>query len=189
MGSNHSDKRNTIQRLRVPIGFLAAALFVALARPDRVSLSVGIPVSIFGLVIRAWASGHLRKNAELTVTGPYSYTRNPLYFGSFLMLAGAAVSGGVLWLGAGLILTFLMVYYPVVRAEEKLMRELFAASYEDWAGATPLFFPRILPSRSLRTSRDGRFDINLYKRHREYRALLGLAAVYALLLARMALIP
>lgn len=174
--------------MRVPIGFIAAVVFVAFACPDRVSLSVGIPVSIIGLMIRAWASGHLRKNAELTVTGPYSYTRNPLYFGSFLMLVGAALSGGVLWLGAGLILTFLMVYYPVVRAEEKLMRKLFAASYEDWAVVTPLFFPRLLPSRTLRTSRDGRFDINLYLQHREYRALMGLAVVYVVLLARMVLI-
>src|SRR5215470_2703532 len=111
-----------IQRLRVPVGFITAILFVFFSRPTWMTPTAGVPIALFGAGIRAWASGHLRKNAELAVCGPYAFTRNPLYLGSFVMAAGCAVCGGSLWLGLWLMVFFLAVYLPVMQAEAAQMR-------------------------------------------------------------------
>lgn len=163
-----------IQRLRVPVGFVTAILFVVFSQPTWRSLAVGVPIALCGALIRAWASGHLRKNAELAVSGPYAFTRNPLYFGSFVMASGCAVCGGGLWLGLWMMTFFLAVYLPVMQAEAAHMRKLFAGDYENWAANVPLFIPRVTPYRKgwMR-----RFDPRQYLRHREYRAAIGLAVV------------
>jgi protein-S-isoprenylcysteine O-methyltransferase Ste14 len=163
-----------IQRLRVPVGFITAILFVFFSRPTWRSLAVGVPIALCGALVRAWASGHLRKNAELAVSGPYAFTRNPLYFGSFVMASGCAVCGGSLWMGLWLMALFLAVYLPVMQAEIAYMRRLFASDYERWAANVPLFIPRMTPYRNERTRR---FDPRQYLRHREYRAAIGLAIV------------
>jgi protein-S-isoprenylcysteine O-methyltransferase Ste14 len=167
-----------IQRLRVPVGFITAILFVFFSRPTWPSLALGFPIALCGAIVRAWASGHLRKNAELAVNGPYAFTRNPLYFGSFLMAAGCAVCGGSLWIGLWLMALFLAIYLPVMQAEAGYMRRLFAGAYENWAVNVPLFIPRATPYRNGRTQR---FDPRQYLRHREYRAAIGLAIVIAVL--------
>ncbi|MGH9755662.1 MAG: methyltransferase family protein [Blastocatellia bacterium] len=167
-----------IQRLRVPIGFVTAILFVFISRPTWWSLAIGVPIAVAGALIRAWASGHLRKNAELAVSGPYAFTRNPLYFGSFVMASGCAVCGGGLWLGLWLMSFFLAVYLPVMQAEAAHMRKLFAGDYENWAANVPLFIPRLIPYRN---GRARRFDPQQYLRHREYRAAIGLAVVISAL--------
>ena len=173
-----SDSRSLIQRLRVPSGFITAILFVVFSRPTWSSLAAGVPVALCGALVRAWASGHLRKNAELAVSGPYAFTRNPLYFGSFLMAAGCAVCGGSLWLGLWLMVFFLAVYLPVMQAEAAHMRTLFGDAYEKWAANVPFFVPRVTPYTNGRTRR---FDRRQYLRHREYRAAIGLAIVIAAL--------
>jgi protein-S-isoprenylcysteine O-methyltransferase Ste14 len=170
--------RLLIQRLRVPVGFITAILFVFFSRPTWRSLAVGAPIALCGAFFRAWASGHLRKNAELAVSGPYAFTRNPLYFGSFVMATGCAFCGGSLWLGLWLTALFLTVYMPVMRAEAAHMRSLFASDYELWAANVPFFVPRVTPYRNCRTQR---FDPQQYMRHREYRAAIGLAIVIAAL--------
>jgi len=167
-----------IQRLRVPIGFITAVLFVVFSRPTWGSLAVGAPIALCGAIFRAWASGHLRKNAELAVGGPYAFTRNPLYFGSFVMAIGCAVCGGSLWLGLWLTALFLAVYLPVMQAESAHMRKLFAGDYDKWAANVPFFLPRVTPYRNGRTRS---FDRRQYLRHREYRAAIGLAIVIAAL--------
>jgi protein-S-isoprenylcysteine O-methyltransferase Ste14 len=166
--------RFLIQRLRVPIGFFTAILFVVFSRPTWKSLAVGVPIALCGALVRAWASGHLRKNAELAMSGPYAFTRNPLYFGSFVMALGCALCGGGLWLGLWLMAFFLMVYLPVMRAEADYMRRLFAGDYENWAANVPLFIPRATPYRNKGAQR---FDPRQYLLHREYRAAIGLAIV------------
>ena len=167
-----------IQRLRVPIGFISAILFVIISRPTWRSLAIGAPIALAGALIRAWASGHLRKNAELAVSGPYAFTRNPLYFGSFVMASGCAVCGGSFWLGLWLTAFFLAVYLPVMQAEAAHMRRLFAGNYETWAANVPFFVPRMTPYGNGWTQR---FDPQQYLRHREYRAAIGLAIVIAAL--------
>jgi protein-S-isoprenylcysteine O-methyltransferase Ste14 len=173
-----SDSRLLVQRLRVPAGFITAILFVVFSQPTWRSLAAGIPIALCGALVRAWASGHLRKNAELAVSGPYAYTRNPLYFGSFLMAAGCAICGGRILLGVWLVAFFLSIYWPVMQAEAAHMRSLFAGAYTEWEARVPLFIPRVTPYRNGQTRS---FDPRQYLRHREYRAAIGLAIVIAVL--------
>ncbi len=173
--------RSLIQRLRVPFGFVMAILFAFFSQPTWRSLAIGAPIALSGALIRAWASGHLRKNAELAVTGPYAFTRNPLYFGSFVMAAGCAVCGGSWWLALWLIAFFLAVYLPVMQAEAAHMQALFSNAYEDWAANVPLFIPRLTPylAEERRV-----FDLQQYLRHREYRALIGLSVIIGILVLK-----
>jgi protein-S-isoprenylcysteine O-methyltransferase Ste14 len=177
------DFRAKLQRLRVPLGFVTAVMFVLASQPSQLSLIVGLPIALCGVLIRAWASGHLRKNAELATGGPYAYTRNPLYFGSFVMTVGCAVAGGVWWLGLWLIVFFLMIYLPVIEAEAAHMQRLFAGDYQGWAASVPLFLPRLTPYRS---GQERGFDFQQYLKHREYRALIGLAIVISVLILKAA---
>lgn len=175
--------RAGLQRLRVPLGFITAIVFISFAHPSRLSLLIGFPIALCGVAIRAWASGHLKKNAELAVSGPYSYTRNPLYFGSYILASGCAVGGGNGWSGLLLIGFFLAVYLPVMQAEAEHMMTLFAQAYPAYAQHVPLFLPRLTPWQpATQQSQPGvAFDRRLYLRYREYRALVGLLVVFAVL--------
>src|SRR6516164_5831411 len=77
-----------VARLRVPTGFVLVAAFAWFSAPTLPSLLVGIPISVIGLLIRAWAAGNLAKNQSLATSGPYAWTRNPLYLGTLLVAAG-----------------------------------------------------------------------------------------------------
>lgn len=188
--------RRLAQRIRVPVGFLMAPLLLIAARPTPTSLACGSIISILGLGIRAWASGHLKKNQELTTTGPYAHTRNPLYLGTFLLGTGAAISSGALWFAALFIALYLLIYVPVMFAEAETISKLFPAAYETYSRNVPLFLPRFSPYRdqataeavsqtfSVETQTGSGFSPSLYLRYREYRAAIGLAAVYALLAAK-----
>jgi len=170
-----------IQRWRVPFGFLAAAVFFVFARPTFKSLLIGLGISLIGLLIRAWASGHIRKNAELAISGPYAYTRNPLYFGSFLLGLGFTIGSGRWQLGILFALLFLGIYLPVMRVESRTLAELFGEQFQKYANAVPLFLPRITPYRGDHTNG---FDKSLYLRYREYRAALGLLIAWGLMLVK-----
>ena len=168
-----------LQRWRVPLGFLCAILFMVFAQPRPTTLAVGAIVSILGLGVRAWASGHIRKNSALATSGPYAFTRNPLYLGSFLLGVGFTIASGFWPLGILFALLFLGIYFPVMRVESATLAELFGKEFEDYARQVPLFFPCITPYRSGGAA--NRFDSSLYMRYREYRAALGLAIAWALL--------
>ncbi len=179
--------RQFAQRIRVPAGFVLAPLLFISARPTPGSLAAGAFIALIGLAIRAWASGYLKKNEELTTTGPYAHTRNPLYLGTFLLGLGVAVGGGALWFVALFAAFYLAVYVPVMFAEAETMRALFAAEYEEYSEHVPLFVPRLTPYRAHGYDSDSEFELSLYLRHREYRAALGFVAVYALLAVKIAL--
>ena len=172
-----------MQRWRVPLGFACAALFFVFAHPQAMTLIVGAAIAVPGLALRAWASGHLRKNNALATTGPYAYTRNPLYLGSFLMGVGFTIATGRWFLGIAFAALFLGIYVPVMRVESATLRKLFGESYQSYAEAVPLFMPRVSGYRQ-----DGeaetRFDPALYRRYREYRAAIGLVLAWALLAVR-----
>jgi protein-S-isoprenylcysteine O-methyltransferase Ste14 len=180
-----------VQRWRVPLGFLCAAVFILLARPQPWTLAAGGAVAVVGLLLRAWASGHIRKNDRLAVSGPYAHTRNPLYLGSFILGLGFVVAAGGAWwllalLAAIFAALFLGIYLPVMRVEAATLAGLFGADYERYAAAVPLFFPRLSPYRTVEG--DGvRFDASLYLRYREYRAALGLLVAWGVLAAKAAL--
>jgi len=180
-----------VQRWRVPLGFVCAALFIILAKPNARSLAAGGAVALLGLAIRAWASGHIRKNDRLAVSGPYAHTRNPLYLGSFVLGIGftvAASSSLPLFaaLGGLFAALFLGIYIPVMRVEASTLAGLFGEGYERYAAAVPLLFPRLTPYRP----EDGtttRFDAGLYLRYREYRAALGLLLAWFVLMLKAVL--
>lgn len=187
--------RQVAQRIRVPAGFVVAPLLFITARPSGASLVAGAAVAVIGLTIRAWASGYLKKNEELTVTGPYAHTRNPLYFGTFFLGAGVAIGAGTLWFTVLFMGLYLFIYLPVMFAEADTMRALFPRDYKDYSEQVPLFLPRLTPYRNANGqqafaggNREGRgFDSSLYLRHREYRAAFGLLVVYVLLAVKLVL--
>jgi len=157
---------DTVAKLRVPTGFLLVAAFAYFAAPDARSLAIGLPVSIAGLLLRAWAAGHLAKNQNLATSGPYSYMRNPLYVGTLLVAAGLVIASRQ-WLLAALFgAVFLFVYLPVIELEEQHLRKLFP-KYHAYADEVPM----LLPFGRLRSS--GMFQRRLYIKNQEYQALFG----------------
>lgn len=136
-----------------------------------------------GVLLRAWASGHIRKNDALAVSGPYAYTRNPLYLGSFILGLGFTIGSGRWWLGIVFAALFLGIYLPVMRVESATLSQLFGEDFEAYAATVPLFLPRLTPYRS-GEQRIG-FDPRLYMRYREYRATLGLLVAWGLLVFKL----
>jgi protein-S-isoprenylcysteine O-methyltransferase Ste14 len=169
------------RRIRVPAGFLFAAFYLWRARPSATSLAWSLLLVIPGLLLRAYASGYVKKNAELTVTGPYAYTRNPLYLGSVLIAFGFAAASRSLWITLLLALLFTIIYAPTIYGEEQFLRSAFPA-FESYAQHVPRLIPRLTPAR---IPGDGRFSTTLYRQHREYNSLLGACAVYAVLISAL----
>lgn len=167
-----------MQRWRVPLGFLCGALFLVFAKPTPLTLTIGGLVALPGLGLRAWASGHLRKNDALATGGPYAFTRNPLYLGSIVLGLGFSIAAGRIVLALAFAILFLGIYVPVMRVESATLAELFGKKYRRYAEAVPLFFPRFT---AYRAGTSTKFEISLYKRYREYQAALGFAVAWALL--------
>ena len=171
-----------IQRWRVPLGFLSAALFILFARPRPLTLLIGASISLVGLLIRAWASGHIRKNSALAVSGPYAYTRNPLYLGSFILGLGFTVGAGRWPLAILFGVLFLGIYFPVMRVESATMGQYFGPEFRDYSRAVPLFRPRLT---AYGKDNETKFDPGLYMRYREYQAALGMLVAWGLLILKM----
>ena len=169
------------QRWRVPLGFLIAPIFILLAKPRLWTLAVGAVIALVGLALRAWASGHLRKNDALATTGPFAYTRNPLYLGSFLIGTGFTIAAGRWELAALFALLFLGIYVPVMRVESETLEQLFGHKYRRYTQAVPMFLPRLTRYHG---AANAEFDVALYKRYREYQAALGFLAAFAILVAK-----
>ena len=170
-----------MQRWRVPLGFACAALFLFFARPSSWTLIIGAAVALPGLLLRAWASGHLRKNEALATSGPYAYTRNPLYLGSFLIGLGFTIAAGQILLVVIFLIMILGIYLPVMRVESATLAELFGKKYARYAKEVPLLFPRLSPYR---TQTGSKFDRGLYLRYREYRAAIGIVIAWLLLVLK-----
>src|ERR1035437_4886903 len=166
---------NLVQRLRVPIGLVVAASFGWFAHPSARSLLAGLPLAAAGLALRAWAAGHLRKNQNLTTSGPYAWVRNPLYLGTLAGAGGCLIAASQPVLAWATLAAFLLIYTPVVEQEEQHLRKLFP-EYDDYARRVPQFLPR--PPRE--GSKQG-FSYAIYRQNKEYKALLGLLWAYAFL--------
>jgi protein-S-isoprenylcysteine O-methyltransferase Ste14 len=172
------------RRIRVPLGFLFAVLYFWLARPSWRSLMLGAMVVAPGLLIRALASGHVRKNEALATSGPYAYTRNPLYLGSLLIGLGFAAAARSWWVGAALVAMFVAIYLPVIRDEEAFLRQTFP-EFDEYARRVPRMLPRLTRAPSALSEVPARFSFELYLKHREYNALLGAVAMTAALIVKM----
>ncbi|MBZ5630075.1 MAG: isoprenylcysteine carboxylmethyltransferase family protein [Acidobacteriia bacterium] len=144
------------------------------------SIAIGGSIAFAGVAVRAVASGHISKNSQLTMSGPYAYTRNPLYLGSIVIAAGFAVAARSGWIVLALGVLFVAIYIPVIRSEEAFLRSRFP-QFEAYARAVPRLLPRFRnPSATA-----GSFSRELYRQHREYNALFGTAAMLAALAARL----
>lgn len=174
------------RRIRVPLGFVFAVLYFWLARPTWRFLALGSVMIVPGLLIRALASGHVRKNEALATTGPYAYTRNPLYLGSLLIGIGFAVAARSWWVGAALVLMFFAIYMPVIRGEEEFLREKFP-EFDGYSQRVPRMLPRLKAARS--GDGGGGFSIGLYLKHREWNALLGSVLLASVLILKMKFLP
>jgi protein-S-isoprenylcysteine O-methyltransferase Ste14 len=172
------------RRIRVPLGFIFAVVFVLLARPGRTSLIVGALVLLPGLVLRGLASGHVQKDKQLTTSGPYAYTRNPLYLGSLMLAAGFAIAARSWWIVGIMLLMFAVIYIPVIAGEERYLRQAFP-EYDDYARHVPRFLPRLTRYGSQRSA----YSAARYWKHREYQASLGCAAILAILILKLIVRP
>jgi protein-S-isoprenylcysteine O-methyltransferase Ste14 len=161
---------DAVAKLRVPSGFLLVIAFAWLAAPTLHSLAIGVPVSIAGLWLRAWAAGHLAKNQKLAAGGPYAYVRNPLYAGTLLVAAGLAIATRRVELAVLFAAVFLLIYLPVIQNEEQHLRKIFP-DYAAYAERVPALIPYKAPLPS-----EGQFQSRLYMRNQEYQALIGYVA-------------
>ena len=159
-------------RWRVRFGYVLAVVVLCLAHPTQLSLVLGAAVGTVGIGIRAYAAGYLHKQEILTTTGPYAHTRNPLYFGSSILAAGAALATHSWWAGALLLFYFALVYRLVMRREEMEMRAKHGAVFDDYAARVPLFFPRLTVAKEPQTGAAA-FSWAQYKKNHEYEAALG----------------
>ncbi|HKF47542.1 MAG TPA: isoprenylcysteine carboxylmethyltransferase family protein [Terracidiphilus sp.] len=172
------------RRIRVPLGFAVAALYLfELARrvPHPAAIAWSLALVLPGLWLRAYASGYVKKNEELTTTGPYAFVRNPLYLGSILIAAGFAVALRSWPVAVALAVMFVAIYVPVIASEERFLRTTFP-SFDDYCRQVPRLIPRLTPARTSGGTPRGHFVFALYRNHREYNALLGAAILYLALI-------
>ena len=178
--STHSAWSLVARRLRIPLGFAFAVVYVWLARPTPISLLVGGLLLLPGLFLRALASGHVQKDKQLTTSGPYAYTRNPLYLGSLILAAGFAVAARNWWIVAAMGVMFGLIYIPVIAGEERFLRHTFS-EYDDYARHVPRLLPRLARYGNQQAS----YSSERYWKHREYQAALGCAVMLAVLVIKL----
>ena len=168
------------RRIRVPLGFATAALYLfELWRrvPDPRAAAWSVVLVIPGLWLRGYASGYVKKNQELTITGPYAWVRNPLYLGSILIAAGFAVALMSWAVALALTVMFVAIYVPVIASEERFLRATFPG-FDAYCRQVPRLIPRLGPARALPGTEKGGFSLALYLKHREYNSLLGAILLY-----------
>jgi protein-S-isoprenylcysteine O-methyltransferase Ste14 len=183
-----NQQRKFWMRWRVRLGYPVALVYLVLASPTPRWIAIGAVLAGFGLVVRALAAGHLRKDRELATSGPYARTRNPLYLGSAFMAAGFAIAGHSWWAGSLVLIYFGVFYYAVMKNEEADLLLRFGASFESYAQKVPLFFPTLSGgayATSSETGNEQHFSWDQYLRNREYRALIGTVGALAIVWLRM----
>ena len=181
------------RRIRVPLGFAVAALYLfelwrRAPRPAAMWWSLALVVP--GLWLRGYASGYVKKNRELTVTGPYAHTRNPLYLGSMLIAGGFALALESWLVAVVLAVGFAAIYIPVIASEERILRAAFAG-FDEYCRHVPRLIPWVTGYRggAVEGREDGGnggvtggFSWGLYRKHREYNAAIGALLLYLCLI-------
>jgi len=170
-------------RWRVRLGYLLAVVVLWFARPTPGSVALGAVAGAVGLAIRAYAAGYLHKQSVLTVTGPYAYTRNPLYLGSSVLALGAGIATRSWTCSAILVVYFALVYAVVMRREEQELLLQHGDAFKAYAAAVPLFFPRPTPAR-LEGASAGSFSLAQYRKNHEYEAAVGLVLLLVVFLLK-----
>jgi len=173
------------RRIRVPLGFATAALYLfELWRraPLGSAVAWSLALTLPGLWLRGYAAGYVKKNRELTMTGPYAHLRNPLYLGSILIAAGFAVALLSWPVALALAVMFAVIYIPVIASEERFLRATFPG-FGAYCRQVPRLVPRLTPARFAgQETGSGAFSFRLYLKHQEYNASIGAALLYLSLL-------
>jgi len=173
--------RNTTETLikyRALVGILCLIAVLWLATPNVWSISIGFFFMMVGMFFRAWSSGYINKDKELATEGPYSLTRNPLYFGNLLLGSGIAIACGN-WLTVIIFAVYYFSFFTfLIAIERKRMKKRFGSQYEAWARQANLFFPKIKKIKKFG------FNIAFYMRNREYRVLFYSLFVIAVLIIK-----
>ena len=168
-------------RWRVRAGYPVGIAAFWFACPQPKWLFCGVAIAAIGLLLRGYAAGHLRKHQQLATSGPYAYTRNPLYLGSVLLAAGFCVASHSA-ISTVLLAAYLIAFYPVViRREQTELKSLYGNAFDEYASRVPPFWPRISPAKSS----GEHFSWALYRQNREYEAAIGLGVAMAILWATM----
>jgi protein-S-isoprenylcysteine O-methyltransferase Ste14 len=171
----------TVKKYRTRLSGVLAVLFIIFADPTSSTLVLGLPIIVMGEAIRIWSSGHIHKNEVLTVTGPYSLTRNPLYLGSFILAAGFVVAMDVLWMSLVFLLFFVVVYWATIRWEEDKMKRKFPTQWEEYQRRIPRFFPLFHPKCYI----PDEFSWSQVMKNREMWNAAAVLAVYAILWCKL----
>ncbi len=161
-----------LARWRVSLGFLLALAAIWLATPTVQSLAIGALIAACGEAFRVWAAGHLEKSTEVTRSGPYRFTRHPLYLGSSLIGVGLAVAAHHVLLGLLILAYLATTLTAAIRSEEAHLREKFGDAYDAYAEQRSAPMQRAFSwSRALR--------------NREHHAMAGLVAGLLVLALKM----
>ena len=163
---------DVLARRRVTLGFVSALVTLVLAQPTVRSLAIGFAVALAGEAIRIWAAGHLEKSREVTRSGPYRFTRHPLYAGSVVLAIGAVIAARSVIAGTVVVVYMAATISAAVTTEEAFLRRTFGDTYD-----------RYRASRAEPMQRQ--FSIERAFRNREYRAAAGVLAGFALLALKL----
>lgn len=167
-----------IIRYRSTVGIISLFIILYLATPSAKSITVGFFVMMAGVFFRAWSSGHLNKDNELATEGPYSLTRNPLYFGNFVLGSGIAIAGNHFFTYL-IFFAFFLFFFPFLMIiEHKRLKQKFGKKYEEWSRKSNSFFPKI------KRIREFNFNVSNYMRNREYRVLFFSFLIIAMLILK-----
>lgn len=174
-----------LYKWRVRTGLIVALAVLGLSRPTPFSLAGGFLLCGCGLLLRTWASGYLHKAHKLATSGPYKYTRNPLYLGNFIIGLSLAL-GSWSWWVLGIFLIYFGLFYPVVIQQEKeKMENLFPQEYKNYREKVPLFFPSPKPNSS---NSGEKFSWVVHKKNKEFRALWGMLVFWVILFGKYMLL-
>ncbi len=164
---------------RATIGALSTAVLIFFSEPSPGSVTIGFFLMILGAAFRAWTSGYINKNNELATDGPYSLTRNPLYFGNTIIAAGIAAAGNN-WISYAMAAAYCLFFFPMLMiVEHRLLKRVFAEQYEAWCREVGPFFPK------LRRVKKPSFNISLYMKNREYRVFYLTLLVTAIMVLKV----
>ncbi len=166
---------DTLARRRVTLGFVTALVAVVAARPSSASLPAGFAVAVAGEALRIWAAGHLEKSREVTRSGPYRWTRHPLYAGSALIALGVVIAARSIPVAALAAIYMTATIGAAIHTEEAFLRRTFGDAYDRYRDSSAEPMTR-------------RFSIERALRNREYRAACGMLVGFALLALKL-LVP
>jgi hypothetical protein len=167
----------TLARRRVAIGFVCGPLVLWLARPTATTLAAGTSIAIVGECLRVWASGHLNKAREVTMSGPYRWFAHPLYVGSAVMGVGLAVASNSAAVGGVIALYLAVTLTAAIKNEEAFLRRTFGDRYDRYRRGRPGVDAAAADTRR-------RFSLAQAMANREHRALVGLAVAVLLLVLK-----